>query len=335
MASRLSYALYASMPDEGLFTAAAANRLETAQQIEEQVRRMLKDPKLKDGLGDFVNQWLDISDLAEQRKNPVFTNYTPAVADAMLAEAKEMFASVMGGDGKLTTLLTAKYGFTDTGLAKIYGATAAGTGLQKTDLNPDQRAGILTQGAFLAAHAKADESFPIARGRTVADRLLCKDLPLPPDDIPDPKEPGPNLSTRERFEEHGRNPCAAACHNIIDPLGFAFENFDATGAWRTMDGGKAVNAAGAVEVDGRMQSFNNAVALAGILSTSTDVADCMAKQFLRFALRRKEVQGDETHIKAAAEALRANNSDLRELLVALTKSKAFTHRAASTGELLP
>jgi hypothetical protein len=337
MASRLSYALYASMPDQGLFDAAAGDKLQTPAQIEEQVRRMLKDPKAKDGLGDFIQQWMDVTDLREMVKGPQHAMlYNPQVAEAMLTESKEMLAGVLAKDGKLSTLLTAKVGYVDAGLARIYQANGVtGSQPRETMLN-DQRAGILTQGAFLATHAKAAETNPITRGRTVADRVLCKDLPLPPDDIPDPKPPGEGLTTRERFAEHGVNPCAQACHDIIDPLGFSFENYDAIGAWRTMDGGKPVNAAATVAIDGKQVNFKDAVDLMNTLASSTEAANCIARQMLRWSLRRKETTGDEATLLSVQQAFRDSSGDLRELMVALTKSKAFTHRAASAGEkLLP
>ena len=337
MASRLSYAFYASMPDQGLFEAAAGDKLQTAAQIEEQVRRMMKDPKAKDGLGDFVQQWMDVTDLREMVKGPQHAMlYNAQVADALLSESKEMLAGVLAKDGKLSTLLTAKIGYVDAATAKIYQASGVtGNQLREAALN-DQRAGILTQGAFLATHAKAAETNPITRGRTVADRVLCKDLPLPPDDIPDPKPPGEGLTTRERFAEHGMNPCAQACHNIIDPLGFSFEHYDAIGAWRTMDAGKPVNAAATVTIDGKQVSFKDAVDLMNTLAASTEASNCMAKQLLRWSLRRKETTGDEATLLNIQQAFRDSSGDLRELMVALAKSKAFTHRAASAGEkLLP
>jgi hypothetical protein len=325
LASRLSYMVYASMPDEGLFTAAAGDKLSSPDQIEQEVRRMLKDPKAKDGFGDFIHQWLVVSDLPDQRKGQQYTVYTPAVPGALLAEARDSLAAVMGGDGKLATLFTMKPSSANADVAKIYqvgGAKAV-------------RAGILTQGAFLASHAKADETHPVGRGNTIAERVLCKDLPPPPDDIPQPKDPAPNLSTRERFEDHSTNPCARSCHSIIDPLGFAFENYDAISAWRDTDGGKPVNSADQLELDGKVQKFTNGVELSALISTSKEAGDCLARQWLRYTLRRKEISGDAASLLTAREAFTKSGFDMRELLVALSRTASFTHRTASTGELLP
>jgi hypothetical protein len=337
LASRLSYGLWASMPDEGLFDAADRNALTTAEQIEAQVRRMLKDPKARDAYADFVVQWLDVADLRDQTKSTDYPNYTPAVAAAMLAESRQFIANLMQeGDGKLSTLFTSKVSFIDEGLAKLYQASGVtGTNLTQTELNGAQRGGILTHGSFLAGHAKAAESGPVQRGKAIADRILCKDLPPPPDDVPPPKPPLDGVTTRQRFEDHSSSPCAKACHSVLDPLGFAFENYDAVGQWRTMDSGKPVNAAAAVMIDGKMRSYANAIELGTILATSKEAADCMAKQWLRYTLRRHEVMGDDGAIADTQDAFAKSNGDLRELIVALTKTKSFTHRTASAGELLP
>ena len=338
MASRLSYLMWASMPDEALFAAAAANKLATPDQIEAEARRMLKDPKTVDTLAEFFVQWLDASGLPDAKKHPdLYLNFTPQLVQAMLNETREFTADVlMKGDGRLETLLTSSRSFVDAGLAGVYKtAGVTGADLQPAMLNTAQRAGILTQGTFLAMHAKADETNPIMRGKTVADRLLCRDLPLPPDDIPDPKPPAEGLTTRERFADHGSNPCAVACHSVIDPLGFAFENYDPIGAWRMTDAGKPVDATGSLEIDGMLRSFDNAVELTKHLATSSEVADCMSRQWFRYALRKEEKVGDEPSLRWVQEVFRKSKGDLRELIVSLTKTRSFTHRTASMGEILP
>jgi Protein of unknown function (DUF1592)/Protein of unknown function (DUF1588)/Protein of unknown function (DUF1595)/Protein of unknown function (DUF1587)/Protein of unknown function (DUF1585) len=338
MASRLSYLLWASMPDEGLFAAAAANKLSTPDQIEVEARRMLKDSKMVDTLAEFFVQWLDATGLPELRKSPeLYRSFTPELAQAMMNETREFAGDLlMKGDGRLQTLLTSSKSFVDAGLAGVYKAPAlTGTGFQPASLNEAQRAGILTQAAFLTVHAKADETNPIARGRTLVDRLLCRELPPIPDNIPDPRPPAEGVTTRERFADHGTNPCAFACHSVMDPLGFAFENYDAIGAWRTIDYGKPVDASGTVTIDGTPVVFNNAVELTRHLATSTEVQDCMARQWFRYALRKKERPGDEPSLRWAQDIFRKSEGDLRELIVSLTKTRSFTHRTASMGEILP
>jgi hypothetical protein len=337
IASRLSYLFWASMPDDALFTLAEQNKLSTPAQIEGEARRMLKDPKAKDMIADFFQQWLGVSDLKSVPKDPkVYPNYTPALVDSLLAEtAAFAAASVLDGDGKLSTVFSSNRSFLDGNLAALYGGTAAGTGLAPAELNPAQRGGVLTHGSFLAGHASSDESNPTRRGKVLADRVICVEIALPPDDVPDPKPPAPNLSVRERFEEHSKQPCATACHGVMDPLGFAFENYNGIGAFQTMDGGKPVNATGVLKVDGSEKPFKNAIELGKILGESRQVSECMARQFLRYALKRKETAGDEASLAAAVAAFSSKGNDLRELMVGLTKTKTFTHRFPSMGEVLP
>ena len=242
----------------------------------------------------------------------------------MLAEAKEMLAGVLAKDGKLSTLLhrQGRLRRRRPGQDLPGGRRRPGASCGETMLN-DQRAGILTQGAFLATHAKADETNPITRGRTVADRVLCKDLPLPPDDIPDPKPPGEGLTTRERFAEHGANPCAQACHNIIDPLGFSFENYDAIGAWRTMDGGKPVNAAGHGEhrrQGGQLQERRRADGHAGQLDRGGRLHGPPAAALVAAPQRDHRRRG---HPAGIQQAFRDSSGDLRELMVALDQEQGF------------
>jgi hypothetical protein len=200
-----------------------------------------------------------------------------------------------GGDGKLTTLLTAPP--TAPALARLYDGTP--------------RAGVLTQASFLAAHATAADSHPVKRGKAIADRLLCQDLPLPPDNVPDPRPPADDLPTRQRFAEHGASACAIACHAIIDPLGFAFEGYDAVGGFRTSDGGQPVDASGTVLLGGQAHPFANAIELVGLLARSDEVPACMGRQWLRFALRRQEGDGDGASLAAAQQAFRSSGLDMR------------------------
>jgi hypothetical protein len=338
MASRLSYFLWATMPDQTLFDAAAKNQLQDPTQIEAQARRMMGDPRAQDALRDFVAQWLNIAGVAGLPKDPVlFMNYTPAVAQAMLKESGEFMVNLMVGDkatGKLDTLLTSSSSFVDAGLAKLYGISGvSGTDLQAANMPAGQRGGVLTQAAFLSAHANAAASHPVRRGVDVLARLMCIDLSPPTNrEIPPVKERSPNETTRQQFSEHSNDPFCATCHATIDPIGFAFENYDAIGAYRTMDNGQPVDATGTVNLDGADKPFKNALELGQLLAQANDVRDCMARQFTRYAVRRREV-GDENHsLSTMGDAFKSHSYDLRELMFALTTTKAFTHRTLSAGE---
>ena len=337
VASRLSYLLWASMPDDAGFALAEQNKLATPDQIEAEARRMLKDPRARDMVADFFLQWLAVTDINAAPKDPkVFKDYSPELARAMVAETAAFATSVvLDGDGKLGTLFTSTSSFVDANLARLYKvANVTSPTPVPANLNASERAGILTHASWLTAHANSEETNPPRRGKVMADRVICVELGLPPDDVPDPKPPSPNLSVRERFEEHSAQACAIACHQVLDPLGFAFENYNGIGAFQTTDGGKPVNASGRLTLDGQPRPFKNAVELAGILGQSKQVASCMTRQFVRYALRRRETPGDEASMAAAEAAFGRNAYNLRELMVALTRTAIFTHRTPSPGEVL-
>jgi hypothetical protein len=336
-AARLSYLIWASMPDESGFALADQNKLSTPDQIEAEARRLLKDPRAKQALGDFFTQWLGVTELRQVPKDPkAYPSFTPEVAASMIAESATFAAStVVDGDGKLATVFTSNKSFVDGNLAKIYGVSGVnGSGLAPATLDANQRGGILTRAAFLTQQANPDESNPVRRGKLIADRVACIDVPPPPDNVPDPKPPSPNLSVRDRFSEHDMNPCAQACHSVFDPIGYAFENYNGVGAYQTMDAGKPVDASGQIGLDKQMRTFKNALELGNILAESAQVSDCMARQFLRYALRRRESAGDEASVASATAAFTKQGGNLRELIVGLTRTRAFTHRTPSNGEVL-
>jgi hypothetical protein len=337
MASRLSYLIWASMPDEKLFQDAAAGGLTSPEQIATATKRLMADARAKDALRDFHYQWLEIAGLADMPKDASFTNYSPAVAKSMGVETAEFVNSVFLGPkatGKLETLLTSTTSFVDKGLAKLYGITNFnGDGVQQVQLDPTQRAGLLTQGSFLATKADADTTLPPRRGNSILERALCIEIKMPDGiDIPPVKDPSPDLTTRERFAEHGKAACAQGCHNIIDPIGFAFENYDATGAWRTTENNKPVDASGTLMLPSGTITFKNAVELVTQLAKMPETGDCMAKQWLRYAMKKRDEDGEAPSLKAVQQLFKQTGYDMRELVVAVTKTRAFTHRTLAAGE---
>jgi hypothetical protein len=339
LASRLSYLLWASMPDQALFEAAKNARLHSATQLVAQARRLLADGRARDGMHAFHRQWLELDDLESNLKDAAaFKDFTPALARSMLAESREFVASVYLGQQPTRTLealLEGTDSFVDPPLARFYGvAEPGGTGLQRVSLPANQRAGIFTRAAFLASKADASDSNPVDRGTTVLRRLLCVDL-VEPDNlvIPPPPEPKPGQTTRERFEAHGMVACASACHQgIVDPLGYAFENYDATGAWRDTENGKPINARATAPIDGQPREFKDAIELMNILARSSQVRDCMTSQWVRYLLGRHDLPDESPSVKVLSQHFRASGDDLRELVVALVRTRTFTHRTLSPGE---
>ncbi len=330
VASRLSYFLWSTMPDDELFAAADAGTLSTPDEIEAQVRRMLADPKAGDALDTFYRQWLGLEAVEHLTKDPVlYPGFTPEAAQSMHAETLAFARHVFfDDDGRLETLLRAPYSFVDRRLAPIYGLSSPSETLILTDLDPEERSGILTQAAILAANAKADQGSPIHRGKFVRERLLCQPPPPPPPGMAATIPPfDPDQSTRERFAAHRSDAACNSCHQLLDPIGFGFEHYDTIGQFRTADGGEPIDASGEIvetrDVNG---TFVGAIELAERLAGSEQVEECVVKQWFRYAMRRSDTSDDECTIAIAQDVFNDADGDMRELVVALATSEAFRTR---------
>jgi hypothetical protein len=335
IASRLSYFLWGSMPDRDLFAAAAAGKLGTAAEVEAQARRLLADPRARDTVAAFFEEWLGIDMLAEKAaKDPkVYPEYTDTLKAAMAAETRAFVGSVVfEGDGRWSTLLGASFSFVNQALGGVYGMQVAGADLQRTELDRGQRAGFLTEASFLALTGAADGSHPVRRGKAIYEKLLCRELPPPPANVPPAKPASAGGSTRERFAEHDNNECARACHGLVDPLGFAFEHYDGIGKYRTMDNGKMVDASGEVPLDGATRPFANALELGALLAGSAEVRRCFATQWVRFALARVESKADLASVDTAAAAFFTDGASVRDLMAAVATMRSFRYRAPAPGE---
>jgi hypothetical protein len=335
IASRLSYFIWGSMPDDALFAAAAAGQLDTAAGVQTAARRLLADAKAKETVSAFFADWMGLDGLAARTKDTnVYKNYTAATQQAMLDETAAFVQNVtFGGDGRLATILGAPYSYLNATLAPLYGAQASGTAMTKTDLNPAQRAGLLTQASFLALTGNADTSNPVRRGKFVYTKLLCHSLPPPPANVPAPKPASAGGTTRQRFEEHDQNSCAKGCHTTMDPIGFGFENYDGIGQYRTMDNGSPVDAHGSITLDGTPQTFNDAVGLVGLLAQSPEVRTCFAGEWSRFALSRVDTDGDAASLQASAAAFASDTATIQDLMAAVATMRSFRYRAPSPGEM--
>jgi hypothetical protein len=242
-------------------------------------------------------------------------------------ETRRFVANVLWrGDGTLQSLFTSNTSFVNGPLAALYGVSgpADPSTFVQVALNPAERAGILTQASMLASFARPDESSPVKRGKWVRVRLLCQDLPDPPADIPPLPPPREGTSTRERFAEHVSNPGCSDCHSMIDGIGFGLEQYDGIGRVRTMDRGVAVDTRGEVTRTGDIDEvFEGGVALAELLSKSERARDCVATQWVRYAMGREEQKDDTCSLVAARESFKATGGDLRELVIAITQTDGF------------
>ncbi len=332
VASRLSFFLWMSIPDQMLLDAAAGGQLNTPAGLKIQVDRLLKDPKARDAIQSFHLQWMDIEAIASVGKDKiVYPNFATALRDAMRNETVNFVDHVIRrGDGKLDTLLTSSSSMVDGGLFDLYGVQKPATFVpgQLVPLDATQRAGLLTQAAVLTVHAHANQSSPVARGVMVRKTFLCQSLPDPPPNVnTEAPEPAPNSTTRERFEVHKKNVACAACHKLIDGIGFGFERYDGVGAYRAMENGKSVDASGEIigsrDING---TFNGAVELAQKLARSAETQECVAKQWFQFALGRAVTDADKCAFEQAMVLFQNAGRDLRVLIGALAVSDAFRFR---------
>jgi hypothetical protein len=313
-ATRLSFFLWNTTPDEALMQKAEEGKLATAEGIAAIAREMLKDPRAKESVANFHAQWLELGKLESVAKDPVmFPDFNAAMRTAMRAETEAFVDHVFWQNGSFDEFLTAPYTFVDG---------------EKTTL--DHRSGILTMPSILTLQAKSNQSSPVHRGKFVRERLLCMQLPPPPNDIViKPPDLDPNLSTRQRFSEHSTNPACSGCHKLMDPIGFGFENFDAIGRWRDKDGKFDVDANGEVfasnDADGKFVGVSD---LGEKLAKSQQVKACIVTQWFRYAYGRGEAEADTCALKRLNESFAKAGYDLRELMVALTQSDAFRFRKA-------
>jgi hypothetical protein len=325
-AARISYALCESPPDAELRAAAAADELSTLAQVETHVRRLLGSPCGEATAQRFFSQllWLyKVTDL--DRDVTLFPAYSPDVAAGMLAETERfVYELLYVEDASLATLLSADYSWPDPRSAALYGLPTPAE-QTRTQL-PEERAGILTQPSVLAVTSTFDTTSPVLRGVFVLEQVLCQELPPPPPGLMiSPPPPDPDATTRERWEQHSADPTCSGCHVLIDPIGFALEEFDAIGMHRTLENGRAIDATGGAPAIGEADgTLVGGAALARAVAESPESVSCFAKQWLRFSLGRLETDRDEDSLVAVEAALAAGS--LYDALVSITATSAFTFR---------
>jgi Protein of unknown function (DUF1592)/Protein of unknown function (DUF1588)/Protein of unknown function (DUF1587)/Protein of unknown function (DUF1595)/Protein of unknown function (DUF1585)/Ca-dependent carbohydrate-binding module xylan-binding len=328
LASRLSYFLWSSMPDDGLLAAAEEGRLGTAAEVRAQAARMLADPRAEALVGNFAGQWLFTRALGDHVPDyATYPMYDAQLAASMRAETERFFRAFLFEDVPLDQLLTADFTYANDRLAAHYGLPKPGTTeLVRVSLAGTPRRGLLTQGSILTVTSHPRRTSPVKRGKWLLDQILCEPPPPPPPGVEGlPDEMGPITgSVRERFEQHRRNEICAACHASIDPLGFALESFDGIGAWRTTDGGYAVDASGQLP-DGR--TFDGAAQLGELLADDPRVYRCMVEKLYTYALgRRPDTRDARVHIDELADELSASGHQLRELVMSVVTHPSFRYR---------
>jgi hypothetical protein len=332
LATKLSYMLWNTMPDEALFAAADADELAVTTGVAAQATRMLEDPRAHDMVAAFHYQLLEVDHYSDVYKDPAkFPAFDPAM-NAMMATETMMFVEdvVFTQNGDLATLLTAPYTFVNAALAPFYGvAGQLGDDFVKVELDPSQRAGVMTQIGFLASNAGAFENDPIHRGVFMNLQLLCTGLPPPPNMVPPLPPPVEGETLRERITRHtGKGTCGEGCHGyLINPLGFAFEHYDPLGRWQTMDAGKPVNAADEFSFASGVQQFDGAVELAQLMADSDEAHRCYVGHLLEYGYARGPQKADAPLIQRIADGSRAGTTSIKQIILELTQNDAFLFRA--------
>jgi hypothetical protein len=337
LASRLSYFLLGTLPDDTLLDAAGHGELASPAGVAQQAARLSRDPRFGANVASFHDQWLLLREVGGADKDPqLFPAWSPELKAALAEESRRFVEHVMAAEeGRIETLLAAPFSILGGPLYDFYGvakpAGAPADRWQKTALDPGQRAGIATQGSLLAAQAHANQTSYILRGKLVRESLFCTPIPPPPPEAAnvDSSLP-PTASARERSLAHRVMPACATCHELFDPIGFAFENYDAIGRYRAQEAGgqpidTAIQVTGTRELDGPVAS---AVELLHKIATAGEVRDCIARQWMRFALGRLESDDDAASLAEARRALR-DSGRIPDLVAALARSDSFRYQRVS------
>lgn len=321
IASRLSYFLWSTMPDDALFEAARAGQLSSREGIAVQVRRMLADPRAEALVDSFGGQWLYLRGIDEMVKDPaVFPDFDEALRASMKEEMVRFFRSFVAGRRDLHELLTATHGEIDGRLAQHYGVDGSVTdGFESMDLSALERGGLLGQAGWLSMVSHPGRTSVVQRGKFVLGQLLCDEPEAPPDGVTE-LSPSDGLTAREQLARHRADPACAVCHATMDEIGFALEQFDAVGAWRVQQAGVPIDAWGELP-DGRR--FTGVRGTAEVVAADPRFGRCVAQQLFTYALGRVPVPSDDPALQIATTQFEASGWTFEGLAVAIATSDAF------------
>jgi hypothetical protein len=331
LASRLSFFLWSSLPDDTLVDAAVRGDLRRPKQFEAQVRRMLADERSSSLVTNFASQWLHLRNLESATPDlRRFPNFDDNLRQAFRQETELFVESILREDRSLTDLLGANYTFVNERLAKHYGIPHIyGSHFRKVTFPDDgdrQRGGLLRHGSILTVTSYATRTSPVIRGKWILDNLLGTPPPPPLPDVPslDDNTVSANLPIRERLAAHRANPACASCHDLMDPIGFSLENFDAVGRWRTTEERKPIDASGGLP-DG--STFVGVAALErGLLQRPELFAGAVAEKLLIFALGRGVEYHDAPAIREIVRRAHADNYRFSTLILGIVNSTPFQMR---------
>jgi mono/diheme cytochrome c family protein len=326
LASRLSYFLWSSMPDDELSALAAKGQLRA--NLDAQVRRMLKDPKSSALVTNFASQWLQLRSMQNAAPDAaLFPAFDESLRDAMTKETELFFNAIVQDDRSVLDFINADFTFVNERLAKHYGLPGVtGDNFRRVTL-PPERGGLLAQASILTITSLPNRTSPVLRGKWVLENLLDAAPPPPPPNVPALTEAGQGQikgTVRQRMEQHRKNPACASCHQEMDGIGFAMENFDAIGAWRSKDDGVEIDARGSLPGG---KTFNGPAELRKVIQAQSEqFARCLANKMLTFALGRGLQPYDRRTSDAIVEAMRKNDNRFSTMIEEIVRSDAFQKR---------
>ncbi len=336
LATRLSYFLWSSMPDDELFRLAANGTLKDPAVLAAQVKRMLKDPRAHSLADNFAGQWLQLRNLATVSPDRArFPDFDDTLRAAMKSETEMFFEAIVQEDRSILDFIDGKFTYLNEPLARHYGIEGVtGEKFRRVVLTGSQRSGILTQASVLTVTSNPTRTSPVKRGKWVLEQMLADPPPPPPPNVPtlpDDKKGPVEGTLRHRLEEHRKNPICASCHMRMDPLGFGLENFDAVGRWRTQDGGSDIDSSGVLPSG---QSFKGPGELKQILRTKkTQFATCLAQKLLTYGLGRGLESYDKCVIADVVKTTARSDYRFSALITAIVESDPFRKRRGDGGTL--
>ena len=333
LASRLSYFLWSSMPDDELFNLAAAGKLRDTAELQRQVKRMLADPKAREFAENYAGQWLHVRDYPSVMPAQDYKDYDAALAAAGQEEPVAFFEEVLRNDLSITNFLDSDFAMVNERLAKFYGIDGVkGDEFRRVALEPEhRRGGALTMAGLLTYLADGTRTLPVRRGAWILEEIFNDPPPPPPPNAGEiqPNASGVNLTVRERLERHRNEATCASCHAKIDPLGLALENYDAIGAWRDVQNGEGfrANKAPPIDASGELpggRTFTGPAEFKQALLAEKDrFARAFAEQMLTYALGRPVGYVDNTTLDRLTSTLAANEYRLQSLITAIVSSEPF------------
>jgi len=331
LASRLSFFLWSSIPDDELLKLAIDGKLHQPATLERQTRRMLADPKARALVTNFANQWLFLREL--KNVNPdvtVFPDFDDNLRRAFQRETELLFESVMREDRSVLDLLDSDYTFVNERLAKHYGIpNIYGPDFRRVPVPSDARRGLLGHGSLQLVTSNPNRTSPVMRGKWILENLIGTAAPTPPPDVPplDEKPTATAKSVRERIEQHRASPACAGCHKIMDPIGLAMENFDAVGRWRTTDEGVAIDASGQL-VDGT--ALNGPASLRQALMNRQDVfLASLTEKLMMYGVGRETNYSDMPAVRTMMRDAAKNRYRFSDLILGVVRSAAFQMKVKS------